>query len=52
MCLAICTVIGRLWMIQYVEEWIGEDGPHQNMRERRLWMRDMNFGGGMRELLE
>jgi hypothetical protein len=23
-CGAICTVIKRLWMIQYVEEWIGK----------------------------
>jgi hypothetical protein len=23
-CGAICTVVGRLWMIRYVDEWIGE----------------------------
>jgi hypothetical protein len=35
---AICKVIGRLWMIRYVE-----DGTHQNIRKRRLWMRNTDF---------
>jgi hypothetical protein len=31
-CGVIYTVVRRLWMIQYVEEWIGRDGTHQSMR--------------------
>jgi hypothetical protein len=23
-CGVICTVVGRLWMIRYVDEWIGD----------------------------
>jgi hypothetical protein len=35
-CGAICTVVRRLWMIRYIEKWIGEDRTHQNMRNIRL----------------
>jgi hypothetical protein len=33
---------------------LGRDETHQNMRERRMWIRDANVlgGGGVRELLE
>jgi hypothetical protein len=44
-CGAVCIVVGRLWMIRYIENGLGRDGTHQNMRERRLWMRDTNFLG-------
>jgi hypothetical protein len=32
-------------MIRRVEKWMGRDGTHQNMRERRLWTRDADFLG-------
>jgi hypothetical protein len=51
-CDVIYTIVRRLWMIRDVNEWIGKDETHQNMRERRLWIRDTNFLGRMRELLE
>jgi hypothetical protein len=52
-CGTICTVIGRLWMIRYVEEWIGEKWKTPKYEgEKAVDAGHEIFGGRMRELLE
>ena len=52
-CGTICTVVGRLWVIRYVEKWIGEGWNTPKYEgEEVVYMGREFFWEKMRELLE
>jgi hypothetical protein len=52
-CDTICTVVGGLWMIWYVDEWIGEERDTPKYEgEEAVDTGHQFFGRRMRELLE